>query len=86
MVTATYMSNFLLFKAIDNKIPWEVWHQKLITKEILNKLLSFSSVVYIHMPRQHHWTKEKLTTHSMLSYFIGYQVLQTGESIDIYKV
>ena len=86
MVTAAYVSNFLPSKAIDNEIPWEVWYQKPITKQILDKLLPFGSIVHIHTPWQRRWIKGKLATRSTLGCFIGYKVSQTGEPTNTYKV
>jgi hypothetical protein len=84
--TAAFICNYLPSEAVDNKIPWELWHGQPLQIETLRKLHPFGSIVHSYVPRARRWSEGKWVSRSNVGCFIGYVSSGTHEPTDSYKI
>jgi len=67
---ASHVLNLLPSDAI-NGIPWERWTDRELSKEMLDKIHPFGTIVHAYIPRQQRWTKGKLAARSSMGCMIS---------------
>src|SRR5271170_726497 len=70
--TAAYLINRLPSKAINDKIPYEKWHQKQLPISDLRTLKPFGCIIHIHIPKELQKASSKVDTQSITGCFVRY--------------
>jgi hypothetical protein len=83
--TAALTLNYLPSSAVDDKIPWELWHGKEFPESIFQNLHPFGSIVHAYIPRPRRWAKGKITSKSTGGCFMGYRLSDTHEPTGTFK-
>jgi hypothetical protein len=86
MTAAAFILNYLPSEAINDRIPWELWHDKQLSADTLRKLHPFGSIVHIYVPRERRWTLGKHAIRSTVGCLVGFEPSSTHESTANYKV
>src|SRR5437667_12484769 len=74
MSTATYLVNRLLSSSINDAIPYELWHSKVLTSKELKLLKPSGCMVHAHVPEERCKPLSKVDARSTVGCFIGYHI------------
>jgi transposase InsO family protein len=85
MTIAAFVINFLPSQAVNNQIPWELWHGKEVSIDTLRKLHPFGSIVHDYIPYSRRSTEGKLAVRATVGCCVGFQLSITHESTASYK-
>ena len=72
ITTAAYLLNRLPSDAIDNGIPYELWHGRALTTRDLHSIKPFGCMVEANVPKKRRKKLGKVDTRSTTGCFIGY--------------
>ena len=86
MSAAAFILNYLPSEAIGDRIPWELWHDRQVSADILRKLHPFESIVHIYVPWERRWTLRKHAIRSTVGCLVGFEPSSTHELTGNYKV
>ena len=81
VTTAVYLINRLPSDAIDDQIPYELWHEKPLSTDDLKALKPFGCIVHAHVPKKRRKKNSKVDTRSTTGCFVGYTATNTIHKI-----
>jgi len=81
ITTAAYLLNRLPSDAVQENIPYELWHQKPLSTDDLKSLKPFGCLVHAHVPKKRRKTNAKVDTRATDGCFVGYTDTNTMHKI-----